>query len=79
MNKFIKPIAFLFIVALSSSAMAQQGKPAKKLKVHAGARDVKAKELVDPRVNIRAMTKGNVKQLKLDVIRKKGVKSVAVK
>lgn len=79
MNKLIKPIAFLFFVALSTSAMAQQGKPAKNLKVHAGARDVKAKELVDPRFNIRAMTKGNAEQIKLDVIRKKGVKSVAVK
>lgn len=78
MNKLVKSLVFLFAVALSTSAMAQQGVQGKKLKGEVGARDVKAQGLVDPRKD-EVRVKSHTKQITQDVIRKRGVKAVAVK
>ncbi len=80
MNKLVKPFVLFFAVAISSGAFAQQGEPGRQIKKQVGARDVKAHSLVDPKVDQHPgrVGKANVKKVKHDAIRKKGVKSVRV-
>lgn len=79
MSKLLKPIAFLFIVALSSSAMAQQGGPDKKITGKPVNGRVEMKVCPKPKNQVRSKNGAHVKQVNRNLVRRQAAAAHARK
>lgn len=82
MNKLVKPIAFLFAVALSTGAFAQEGDAGKQLKKNVQPHALRGKQIaVNPHQKVKPgkIPQAEMKLMVREIIDKKGVRSVSVK
>jgi hypothetical protein len=77
MKKLMKPLALLFVVAVSTGAFAQQDKPARPIK--AQLKHAPAQEVQRTRVNTKAILVPNRKADIQRIVRRQGITTAPVK